>query len=77
MKKLLFTLALATFGFFAQASTTPTANNTIDLTSNMVVFESVLSASEAIAKDVIYLGVYDVYVDGVYIGTYHVYLITN
>lgn len=77
MKKLLFTLALATVGFFAQADTTSVANNTIELTSNMVVSKNALSPSEANAKDVIYLGVYDVYVDGVYIGTYDVYLITN
>ncbi|MFW0717202.1 hypothetical protein [Pedobacter sp. N23S346] len=77
MKKLFFTLALATVGFFAQANTTPVLNNTIELTSNMVVSENALSASEASAQDVYYLGEFDVYVDGVYIGTYHVYLIIN
>lgn len=72
MKKLFFTLALATFGFFAQASTSTIANEAIELSSGMVVSENVLSTSQA--KQLIYLGLYDVYVDGVYVGTYHVYL---
>jgi hypothetical protein len=75
MKKLLFTLALATVGFFAQASTATATHDAIELTSNMVISENVVASAEA--RDAIYLGVYDVYVDGVYIGTYHVYLITN
>ncbi|RRA95577.1 hypothetical protein [Paenimyroides viscosum] len=72
MKKLLFTLALAITGIFAQANTTNSSNPKIELTNNMVVSENVLSGEEA--RELIYLGVYDVYVDGVYIGTYHVYL---
>ncbi len=73
MKKLFFTLALATLGIFAQANTvTTTANNAIELTSNMVVSENAIPSSEA--RQLIYLGIYDVYVDGVYVGTYHVYL---
>ena len=72
MKKVFFTLALALTGLFASASNDVKVNQSIELQSNMILSEEKLSAEEA---DVIYLGTYDVYIDGVYIGTYDVYLI--
>ena len=75
MKKLFFTLALAFSGLFANASNEVPAKKSIELQYNMVISNEKLSAEEL--SDVIYLGRYDVYVDGVYIGTYDVYLVVQ
>ncbi len=75
MKKMVFTIALALTGLFASANNETKANQSIELQSNMILSQEKLSAEEA--RDVIYLGRFDVYVDGVYIGTYDVYLVTQ
>ena len=75
MKKVFITLVLAITVFFAQAYTSSSINPTIELNSNMVVSESVLPISET--QELIYLGEFDVYLDGVYIGTYHVYVLID
>ena len=73
MKKVFFTLALALTGLFASANNDVKINQSIELRSNMILSEDKLSAEEA--RDIYYLGRFDVYIDGVYIGTYDVYLV--
>jgi hypothetical protein len=73
MKKVFFTLALALTGLFASANNDVNVNQSIELQSNMILSEDKLSAEEA--RDIYYLGRFDVYIDGVYIGTYDVYLV--
>jgi hypothetical protein len=73
MKKVFFTLALALTGLFASANNDVKVNQSIELQSNMILSEDKLSAEEA--RDIYYLGRFDVYIDGVYIGTYDVYLV--
>lgn len=74
MKKIILMAAMILPCAFASAATSEgmvlNANPSIELTSNMV-----LTQPDEAAGEVIYLGVYDVYVDGVYIGTYDVYLV--
>ena len=76
MKKFILMAAMILPCVFASAATSkkvaPNANPSIELTSNMVLGQTADEVGEAI-----YLGVYDVYVDGVYIGTYHVFLVIN
>jgi hypothetical protein len=75
MKKAFLTLAFALTGLFANANNEISVAQSIELQSNMIISEEKLSAEEA--REVYYLGRFDVYVDGVYIGTYDVYLIVE
>lgn len=86
MKKFLFTAALAAAAFFVQSGTTvdktaTTALNQkverLDLQDNMVTSPKLLSQEEMAVRKLVYLGLYDVYLNGKYIGRYHVYAIVN
>lgn len=87
MKKFLFTAALAATVFFVQSGTTVNESATtaasnqkierLDLQDNMVTSPQPLSHEEMAAKKLVYLGLYDVYLNGKYIGRYHVYVIVN
>jgi hypothetical protein len=89
MKKFLFTAALAATAFFVQSGTTVNETAThataasnrnierLDLQDNMVTSPQPLSQQEMAAKKLVYLGLYDVYLNGKYIGRYHVYQIVN
>ena len=65
-------MALALTSLFASANNDVKVNQLIELQPNMILSEEKLSAEKPL---VIYLGEYDVYVDGVYIGTYDLYAI--
>lgn len=74
MKKFILCAIFAMFLAFAPA--TVSANNVEPIVETITLTENMTTTPERFAEDlVIYLGVYDVYVDGVYIGTYDVYLI--
>jgi len=87
MKKFFLAIAIAMTGLAAHANTTvntistPTTLNddikNIELEKNMVTSKTKLPESEVSARKLVYLGLYNVYLNGQYIGTYHVYLITN
>ena len=64
-------MALALTSLFASANNDVKVNQLIELQPNMILSEEKLSAE----RPLVYLGTFDVYVDGVYIGTYDVYVI--
>ncbi|HHH54425.1 MAG TPA: hypothetical protein ENK91_12260 [Bacteroidetes bacterium] len=72
MKKilLLFVFVLSFMTSYANATAGTTATKSIELTEKMLL------GKNDISDGIIYLGRYDVYVDGKYVGTYDVYLIT-